>query len=154
MVIDKEGDLFESECDILCHQVNCQGVMGSGIAKQVRDKYPELLYCYKLACETLGSGNLGDVYFYPCIRGKRLIANLFGQDKYGYDGKLYTNYEALESCINRVYVRAVSYNESVAFPYLMGCDRGGGDWDIVLGMIKKYFEKSDIVCEIIRYRKD
>ena len=29
------GNLFDSEAQILAHQVNCKGVMGSGVAKEV-----------------------------------------------------------------------------------------------------------------------
>ena len=30
-----DGDIFASGADIIAHQTNCQGVMGSGVAKQV-----------------------------------------------------------------------------------------------------------------------
>ena len=29
------GNLLESDCDYICHQVNCQGKMNSGIAKSI-----------------------------------------------------------------------------------------------------------------------
>ena len=32
------GDLLKSGCDIICHQVNEYGVMGAGIAKQIKEK--------------------------------------------------------------------------------------------------------------------
>lgn len=33
-----KGDLIEdANVDIVCHQTNCRGVMGAGIAKQTRD---------------------------------------------------------------------------------------------------------------------
>ena len=32
-----DGDLLNSEADIICHQVNCQGKMNSGVAKQIRE---------------------------------------------------------------------------------------------------------------------
>lgn len=35
-----KGDIFKSNADAILHQVNCQGVMNSGVAKQVREKYP------------------------------------------------------------------------------------------------------------------
>lgn len=37
-----EHDLLMLDCDIICHQVNCQSVMGSGIAKQIKTKYPNV----------------------------------------------------------------------------------------------------------------
>ena len=33
-VVIKEGNVFDSDAKIICHQVNCQGVMGSGVAKE------------------------------------------------------------------------------------------------------------------------
>ncbi len=30
------GSIFDSKADILCHQVNCQGAFGYGIAGQVK----------------------------------------------------------------------------------------------------------------------
>jgi hypothetical protein len=43
MVKIVKGDLLKSDCQYIAHGVNCQGVMNSGIAKQIRDKYPEVL---------------------------------------------------------------------------------------------------------------
>ena len=33
------GNLLESDCQYICHQVNCQRKMGSGIAKQIKEKW-------------------------------------------------------------------------------------------------------------------
>ena len=30
MIIDKIGDILHTEADVICHQVNCKGVMGAG----------------------------------------------------------------------------------------------------------------------------
>lgn len=38
---------------IICHQVNCKGVMGGGLAKQIRDVYPNVYYIYKRKCEAM-----------------------------------------------------------------------------------------------------
>ena len=38
-------DIFESGADLILHQVNCQGAMNSGVAKQVREKYPNVIFC-------------------------------------------------------------------------------------------------------------
>lgn len=34
------GNLFDSKADVLCHQVNTYGVMGAGIALEVRKRFP------------------------------------------------------------------------------------------------------------------
>ena len=146
-------DIFESGADVICHQVNCQGVMGSGIAKQVRDKYPKVYEEYLKLCSEYrndtkallgrtqyvstwgdGKGNFGG------------IVNLFAQDKFGYDGKCYTNYFSLRICLEEVR-RHVYNGKSVAIPYLMGCHRGGGDWNVVYKMIEEVFADSD--CEVL-----
>ena len=36
----KHGDILSVANGIIVHQVNAQGVMGSGLAKQIREKYP------------------------------------------------------------------------------------------------------------------
>lgn len=39
-----KGDILttptRNEDTVICHQVNCCGVMGAGLAKQIRDKWP------------------------------------------------------------------------------------------------------------------
>lgn len=69
-----DGDLFQTNAKYICHQVNCQARMGSGVAKQVRAKYPEV-------------------------------------------------YNA--------------YGETIAMPFKIGCGLGGGDWNVILGLIQK-----------------
>lgn len=36
---------------VVCHQVNCMGVMGAGLAKQVRNRYPGVYRAYKELCD-------------------------------------------------------------------------------------------------------
>ena len=37
-----EGNIVNANTDFIIHQVNCQGVMGSGVAKALRDYDVEL----------------------------------------------------------------------------------------------------------------
>lgn len=144
-------DIFESGADVICHQVNCQGVMGSGIAKQVREKYPFVYEQYRKLCDMCSEERsilLGQTQITPTpINDKewKYIANLFAQESYGYDGKCYTNYDALKECL--LYVKRYCSDKVIAIPYLMGCHRGGGDWNIVYKMIEEVFADSD--CEVL-----
>ena len=45
-IYSKLGNLLESDMDYICHQVNCQGRMASGIAKSIREKWPEVYEAY------------------------------------------------------------------------------------------------------------
>jgi hypothetical protein len=46
--------------------------------------------------------------------------------------------------LSQLYEFANAIQCSVALPYKIGCDRGGGDWNVVLGMINDIFTDVDI----------
>lgn len=140
-------DILTVESGVICQQVNCQGVMGSGLAKQIRDKWPNVYSSYIAFSnrwnndfQRLGSVNLVH------ISEKLIIANCFGQLNYGYDGKRYTDYAALNDCFCFLSSRR-ELDLDIYFPYLLGCDRGGADWNIVSKMIDFYFPNA-IVCKL------
>lgn len=85
------GDMFASDANVFVHQVNCKGVMGSGVAKRVRHLFPETYYEYKRMCREHEDSSelLGNVLTrYEQHAGREIyIANLFAQNGYGYDGK-------------------------------------------------------------------
>ncbi len=57
-----EGDLFCSDARIIAHQVNCQGKMGSGVALQVKRKYPNVYNEYMKVCS---ADMLGKIQIVP-----------------------------------------------------------------------------------------
>ena len=135
------GNIFDCKENIICHQVNMYKKMASGIAKQIRERYPVV---YKKYLEH--DGRLGEVKLYDvsqsCYNRFKFIANFYSQDTYGYDGKLYTNYNAIRQCfkiINQLGKQQYQYQYiekfSLAIPYKIGCGLGGGDWDIVSQII-------------------
>lgn len=138
-----DGNLFDSKAEVLCHQCNAQGVMGSGVAAEVKRRYPEVFNFYRKVYEQDGL-ELGDALMAK-TNDDRYIANLIGQNKYGYDGKQYTHYDSLQECFDGVkhFMTDRGY-KTVAFPYLMSCHRGGGSWDIVYKMIEDTFKDFDI----------
>ena len=50
MIRIKLGDIFESEMKTLVNTINCVGVMGKGIAKIYKDRYPKMFEEYKDMC--------------------------------------------------------------------------------------------------------
>lgn len=38
----EKGNIVTGDYLIFCHQVNCKRKMGSGLARQIRNKYPEV----------------------------------------------------------------------------------------------------------------
>ena len=65
-----QGDILRSDADIIVQQVNCQGVMGAGLAKQIASQYPEVLSPYKKMCNTRDTQDLlGKVLICPTRTG-------------------------------------------------------------------------------------
>ena len=127
MIKEVIGNLLETEADVICHQVNCKGVMGAGIAKQIADTIltDKELMRYQDACRTLGSKLLGCVMY---AGDHPKIANVFGQDGCG-TGQRQTNYAALRCGLSFV---ALNFkDEKIVVPGLIGCGLAGGDWDVV-----------------------
>lgn len=142
-------DIFESGADVILHQVNCQGVMGSGIAKQVREKFPNVYESYKSMCDnTSNRANLLGLAQCVPTTSDKFIVNLFAQENFGYDGTCYTDYDALKKCLIAVKKYILFEDKTIAIPYLMGCHRGGGDWNVVYKLIEKVFKNHDVlICE-------
>lgn len=156
-----DGDIFESKADVICHQVNCQGAFGRGMAGQVKKMFPEVEKTYKIITKqwTEEAGGktkklLGRVSAQPVEKDGRwfLIANLYGQDDYGKEG-LYTDYEALEKAMEEIrgFLEVRGSRETVAFPYGIGCGFAGGDWEVVSAMIERVFGKYAGEVQIWKY---
>lgn len=138
MVNYVKGNLLDSNCDYICHQVNCQGVMGSGIARQIRERWPEVYEEYKKLCDSWYPDDLlGGIQ----IAGH--VVNMFSQDSFGYDGRRYTSYDAFVECLLK-FRNYIPYGCTIGFPKNIGCGLGGGNWQIISTMIEeilgKYYE--------------
>lgn len=147
------GNLLDSTADVIAHQTNCQGKMGSGVAKAIKDRYPRVYEQYHKAYE-MGLTKLGMcqiVKTNPNGEDNRLVANLFGQDNYGYDAQRYTNYESIYVALEKLAQYCREHNlKSVAFPWNMCSDRGGADWMVICAMIEAAFKNMDITIEYWR----
>lgn len=147
------GDIFKAPVQVIIHQANCFCTMKSGVAKAVKALYPRAAASDAMTA----SGDvrkLGDFSF-ALADGKqdRTIINLYGQYRYGYDGKRYTDYKALVRGFNRIkdfLTKMEMEGQVIGIPYKMGSDRGGGDWEIVEGIIKAVFESSPFTIFICK----
>ena len=153
-IIYKNGNLLDATTDVIAHQVNCQGVMGSGVAKQIREKWANVYTAYKAEYDLFTDLNkplLGNCQLVQ-VNDHQYVANLFGQNKYGYDSKRYTSYDGIyDALINLAFQMENNNINSIAFPYRMSSDRGGADWNVVLAMIESVFKNTDITIEIWKY---
>ena len=150
-IIYKTGNLLDATTDVIAHQVNCQGVMGSGVAKQIREKWANVYTAYKAEYDLFTDLNkplLGNCQLVQ-VNDHQYVANLFGQNKYGYDSKRYTSYDGIYDALTNLVFQMENNNiNSIAFPFRMSSDRGGADWNVVLAMIESVFKDTEITIEI------
>ena len=142
MVTVVKGDLLDAKEKIIAHQVNCQKRMNSGVAKAIREKYPIVFERYEETKPKLG---MVDFICEGEKTGEHYIANMYAQDRYGYDGKQYTDYEAFRECCQTIVklCRIIKLN-TVAMPYKIGSDRGGADWDKIMDILLEEFTDVDL----------
>ena len=118
--------------------------MGAGLAKQIRNKYPEVYESYIKYCKGSGSQPLlGCVQTVICHDNK-IIANLFGQYNYGRNKQQYTDYDALKESLEGILSLARLFDDSIAIPYGIGCGLAGGDWNTVYEMIEDVFKDYEV----------
>ena len=136
MITIKQGNLLHATENIIAHQVNCKGVMGSGVALAIRNTYPPAYNAF--IAKGAGDHHLGDAQIVQ-VGSDKYVANLYGQLTYGRTG-MHTNYEGLRKAMSVLAQYARNTGYSVAFPYGMGAVRGGGDWAVIQKMIIDEFK--------------
>ncbi len=128
------------EVDYMLHVTNSQRVMGSGVAKEVRDRIPE---AYEAYMDKQEKGSIGYV-----SKGG-YVYNMTAQQYYGYDKRRYLDYGALAECLFEVRedLKKVTIMRKVfkiGIPHYMGSALAGGDWDtvleLVMGILGKNFQ--------------
>lgn len=138
MITEKKGDITTVTSGIILHGVNCQGVMGAGVAKAIRDKWPQVYDDYRSVwrghAQQGWPGPLMGQVACSRINDNLAILSLFTQKNYGRDmGRRYVSYDAIGKCLTEV---ASSFTDAdVHFP-LIGCGLGGGHWPIVREIIE------------------
>lgn len=145
------GDLIKAytngEVDSIAHCVNCAGIMGSGIAKQIKAELPLVYTSYRKRWlqevdKKILLGTAQKVIENYLDRD-RAVFNLYAQLAYGTD-KRHVNYGAIGLCLQNMSQQIHERGTVVGFPYLMCCGLAGGDWNIILEMIEFYFKDHNV----------
>lgn len=142
------GDLFSSKKDVLVNAVNCVGVMGAGIAKIFKERYPEMFEDYVKKCEQnvvqLGKPYLfPDVEVLPQFEVKRIL-NFPTVQHWSTPAKLDDISAGLDYLLGHYKEWGI---KSIAFPAL-GCGVGGLSWDVVSKLMYEKLAKSELDVEI------
>ena len=152
-----EGDLLKTNVEVIIHQTNCKGVMGAGIALQIKNKYPEVFKDYVDFCKSVKKSKdlLGECLIVETNDGK-FVANVFGEDNFYPKGVRHTDYDALEQSLKFLKTWMIGNGiKTCGCPCLMSCGLAGGYWDgVVHPMLKDIFEKDENVkLVIVKFKK-
>lgn len=162
-----KGDLLKSDCDFIIHGCNCFHTMGSGIAAQIKKKYPE---AYESDLKTpYGDVNkLGTYSFVETTRSVQTfdsgqnfpwdytiyeitIVNAYTQFNFGgppfYTGVegRHADYTAINEVLDDIFNDFP--NKVMGMPKI-GCGLGGGDWNVVSEIIERLSNKYDKTIKV------
>ena len=127
---------------ILIHCCNNLGMMGRGIAKTIREKWPNVYEKYR-EWSRKPDFKLGEVQFVK-VAGDLVVGNMIGQEGVGFtNGIPPIRYEAVDKCLKKVAETAIKYKASVIAPRL-GSGLAGGDWNKIEALIVENLCKKDI----------
>ena len=147
-----KGDILDAEHGIIGHQVNCQLVMDTGLAKQVRDKYPHVFSEYKAVMSTMNTKQrLGKCQMVVAKPPNVLfVANLFGQLHFRPKGMVHTDCAALGAALRNLqrWQKIFFPTYPIFLPNGLGCSGGRGEWSIVEGIIRDAIPNAIIVRRV------
>jgi O-acetyl-ADP-ribose deacetylase (regulator of RNase III) len=142
-----EGNLItlakQGKFDVIAHGCNCYQVMGGGIAKQIKNSFPE---AYQADLKTQrGSRNKLGTISCAVIDNCITVVNCYTQYNYG-SGK-HTDYDALRSCLKEI--KNKFSGSRIGLPFI-GAGLGGGDWKIIVKIIEEELIDENVV--IVKYK--
>lgn len=145
----EQGDLFASDADALVNPVNCKGVMGAGVAKQMLDRFPEPCKTFNQHSKRNGV-RPGRAYRYSHVEVHHIIM-LTTKDHWRDPSKLdwiRNGVEDLRKTIARYNFEDPEHPiDHVAMPAI-GCGYGGLDWPDVRVILEDQLEDSEVTYEV------
>lgn len=136
------GDIFESNAKTIVNTVNCVGVMGKGIAKEFKDRYPDMFKEYVALCND-NKIEPGKPYYYQDLFGNSII-NFPTKKHWRSPSKLSYIVSGLKWFVDNYEDLGIT---SIAFPPL-GCGNGGLTWELVGPIMYHWLKDLSIDIEI------
>ncbi len=146
MVKTLVGDLFKSDAQTLVNTVNCVGVMGKGVAKQFRERFPDMYEDYVRRCERK-EVRLGRPYVFK--REPLPWILLFPtKDHWRSVSRLDAIVRGLEYLEQHAREWGIT---SLSVPPL-GCGLGGLEWSVVGRTLFRHLERLNIPVDLFAPR--
>jgi O-acetyl-ADP-ribose deacetylase (regulator of RNase III) len=144
------GDITDSSAEGIVSAANTVGVMGKGVAKSIKEKFPWCYSPYKQVCDEkkLSPGSIFVVKIEVYPQGNYpIIIHLTTKDHWKGSSRLewiISGCKELKEYLNSNKIK------SVALPRL-GCGFGGLSWDLVEPEMDKVFSGTD--CNVVIYER-
>ncbi|MCP9928837.1 macro domain-containing protein [Cyanobium sp. CH-040] len=136
MIRDTAASVFNTAAEVVTNTVNCQGVMGAGLALEFALRHPDLDADYRQRCGA-GTVQIGRPYLHPVASaGYRAVLNFPTKQHWRFPSRLAWIDQGL-AYIAAHYRQATPPITSLALPRL-GCDKGGLDWLQVRPLIERH----------------
>lgn len=139
-----KGDLIkmalEGQFDIIGHGCNCFCTMGKGIAKGIKQHFPDA-YKADLQTEKGDRKKLGTITF--AEQHGVIVVNCYTQHGYArqHGPGPHVNYEAIRGCMQEIKKRFSG--KRIGLP-LIGCGLAGGDWGVASKIIEEELAGEDV----------
>lgn len=133
MITYRTGNILDAKASALVNTVNTVGVMGKGIALQIKNAYPENFRAYAEAVKR-GEIRTGAVQVVQVssLSGVRYIVNFPTKNHWRYPSKIEWIRDGLSDLRRKIVDTSI---DSIAIPPL-GCGNGGLDWKTVKAEIE------------------
>lgn len=125
--------IINSNAEALVNTVNCEGVMGKGVALLFKNNFPDNYFYYRDACRK-GQVRIGEMFVQQ--EKEKWIINFPTKTTWRLPSEYDYVKQGLISLSNTLHWINVN---SIAIPAL-GCGNGGLDWKIVKPMILEMLE--------------
>lgn len=146
-----KGNLMDVKTGIIVHGCNAQGVMGSGVAKAVKEMYPIAFSQYERDVkkwDSLKETMLGKISVVMTQNHSAIIVSAITQDKYGTDRRQ-VNYEAVHVAFERIKYNMPFWqvkDRTINIPKI-GAGLGGGNWKIIETIINEVIgDEYRVIC--------
>jgi len=155
----------------IAHSCNTRNIMGAGIAKQIKNRYPQAYEADTKAFNQeydengqyihwLGKFSKAEINLNFLPNGRGFIYNMYNQASIGSGRQV--DYEHFLRALKRVETDLLEasiskheYDPSpppvLGLPYGISCGLAGGNWNIVKELINDIFLDSPIKCYIVKF---
>lgn len=139
-----KGDLIklalQKEFDVIIHGCNCQCAMGAGIAKAIKETFPEA-YEADLKTEKGSKDKLGTISCAVVNRNEHAITIVNGYAQYHWTGSgVLADYDAIRAVMR--HVKDKFSGKKSGYPKI-GAGLAGGDWGVISKIIDQELDGED-----------